>query len=84
MPEGKEAYDYRNRYVCTEKEDQEIVDDLPDWCPLPIHIPAHPPEAQQRIDAVITELQKSLDAVSLDEAEERVRKAIALLQAGRK
>ena len=35
MPSGKEAFDYRNRYVCTEKDDQEITDDLPYWCPLP-------------------------------------------------
>lgn len=37
MPNGKEAFDYRNRYVCTEKDDREIDNDLPDWCPLPTH-----------------------------------------------
>lgn len=40
MPSGKEAFDYRNRYVCTEKDDQEITDDLPYWCPLPSPHPA--------------------------------------------
>lgn len=40
MPPGKEAFDYRNRYVCTEKDDQEITDDLPYWCPLPRPSPA--------------------------------------------
>lgn len=43
MPNGKEAFDYRNRYVCTEKDDREIDDDLPDWCPLPIHTSAPAP-----------------------------------------
>jgi hypothetical protein len=42
MPLDKEAFDYRNRYVCTEKDDQEIIDDIPDWCPLPRPNPPAP------------------------------------------
>lgn len=36
LPQSKEISDYRERWVCSEtKDNKEILDDLPDWCPLP-------------------------------------------------
>lgn len=52
-------------------------------CPR-VNTPAHPPEAQQRIDAAITELDR-LQIESFEWLEiNAYQKAIALLQAGRK
>lgn len=35
LPEGKESTDFMGRWVCTEKDDQEIIgDEIPSWCPL--------------------------------------------------
>ena len=48
------------------------------------HTPAHPPEAQQRIDAAIKELYKARGAGTFEEIDNHIDEAIALLQAGRK
>jgi hypothetical protein len=49
LPESKESFDFHGRWICTGTEgDNEILCDLPEWCPLPSHSAIQQPGQQER------------------------------------
>jgi len=48
LPESKESFDFHGRWICTGTEgDNEILCDLPEWCPLPSHSAIQQPGQQE-------------------------------------